>query len=122
LFSRFFPDPEKAKKSKTANPYTSVTEWFTEGNTLDISDVLTIAHYKKALMQVTGLHDLVKKFHPKLSENQTLLLMEFVLHGLAEYSQLNKNFLNGGFGFSDMFDSLFNAGEFEDEDDDIDFK
>jgi magnesium chelatase subunit I len=122
LFSRFFPDPEKAKKSKTANPYTSVTEWFTEGNTLDISDALTIAQYKKALMQVTGLHDLVKKFHPKLSENQTLLLMEFVLHGLAEYSQLSKNFLNGGFGFSDMFDSLFNAGEFEDEDDDIDFK
>ncbi|HMI05507.1 MAG TPA: sigma 54-interacting transcriptional regulator [Pedobacter sp.] len=122
LFSRFFPDPEKAKKSKTANPYTSVTEWFTEGNTLDISDALTIAQYKKALTQVTGLHELVKKFHPKLSENQTLLLMEFVLHGLAEYSQLNKNFLNGGFGFSDMFDSLFNAGEFEDEDDDIDFK
>lgn len=122
LFSRFFPDPEKAKKSKTANPYTAVAEWFTEGNTLDISDALTIAQYKKALIQVTGLQDLVKKFHPKLSENQTLLLMEFVLHGLAEYSQLNKNFLNGGFGFSDMFDSLFNAGEFEDEDDDVDFK
>lgn len=120
LFSRFFPDPEKAKKSKTANPYTSVTEWFTEGNTLDISDSLTLSQYKKDLMQVTGLYDLVKKFHPKLSENQTLFLMEFVLHGLAEYSQLNKNFLNGGFGFSDMFDSLFSAGEFGDEDDDID--
>lgn len=122
LFAKFFPDPEKAKKSKTANPYTSVTEWFTEGNTLDISDALTFPQYKKELMQVTGLYDLVKKFHPKLSENQTLLLMEFVLHGLAEYSQLNKNFLNGGFGFSDMFDSLFNAGDFEDDDEDIDFK
>lgn len=122
LFAKFFPDPEKAKKSKTANPYTSVTEWFTEGNTLDISDALTLLQYKKELMQVTGLYDLVKKFHPKLSENQTLLLMEFVLHGLAEYSQLNKSFLNGGFGFSDMFDSLFNAGDFEDEDEDIDFK
>ncbi|HKG06672.1 MAG TPA: hypothetical protein VKB19_09460, partial [Pedobacter sp.] len=122
LFSRFFPDPEKAKKSKSANPYTAVTEWFTEGNTLDISDSLTFAQYKKGLMGVTGLHDLVKKFHPKLSENQTLLLMEFVLHGLAEHSQLNKNYLDGGFGFSDMFDSLFSAGEFDDEDDDIDFK
>jgi magnesium chelatase subunit I len=122
LFTRFFPDPEKAKKSKSANPYTLITEWFTEGNTLDISDSLTLSKYKKGLMEVSGLYDLVKKFHPKLSENQTLLLMEFVLHGLAEHSQLNKNYLDGGFGFSDMFDSLFNAGEFEDEDDDTDFR
>jgi len=119
LFNRYFPDPEKAKKSKTANPYQLITDWFTDGNTLDITDNLTAAQYEKALMQVEGLHDLVKKFHPKLSANQTLLLMEFVLHGLAEYSQLNKNYLSGGFGFSDMFDSLFNT-ELED-DDDIDF-
>ncbi|MES2456486.1 MAG: sigma 54-interacting transcriptional regulator [Bacteroidota bacterium] len=121
LFVRFFPDPEKAKKSKSANPYTAVTEWFTEGNSLDIADNLTLPKYKKSLMEVSGLYDLVKKFHPKLSENQTLLLMEFVLHGLAEHSQLNKNYLDGGFGFSDMFDSLFNAGDLED-DDDIDFR
>ena len=86
LFARYFPDPEKAKKSKAANPYNLVTEWFTDGNTLDLSDALTGVKYKKELMRVTGLFDLVKKFHPKLSENQTLLLMEFVLHGLAEHS------------------------------------
>ena len=73
-------------------------------------------------MQVEGLFDLVKKFHPKLSANQTLLLMEFVLHGLAEYSQLNKKYLDSGFGFSDMFDSLFNTELGEDEEDDIDFR
>lgn len=121
LFARYFPDPEKAKKSKTANPYNSITEWFTEGNTLDISDSLTAGKYKKELMRVTGLYDLVKKFHPKLSENQTLLLMEFVLHGLAEHSQLSKKYLDGGFGFSDMFESLFNTG-LEDDEDDIDFR
>ncbi|MCX2478798.1 sigma 54-interacting transcriptional regulator [Pedobacter sp. MC2016-15] len=123
LFSRFFPDPEKAKKSKTANPYQEITDWFTDGNTLDIADGLTAAQYKKELMQVKGLNELVKKFHPKLSANQTLLLMEFVLHGLAEYSQLSKKYLDGGFGFSDMFDSLFNTEIGEDEDDeDIDFR
>lgn len=119
LFARYFPDPELAKKSKTVNPFTKITEWFTEGNTLDLADDLTFAKYKNYLMGVDGLNDLVKKFHPKLSENQTLLLMEFVLHGLAEFSQLNKNYLNGGFGFSDMFDSLFNADDLigDDEDD-----
>ncbi|WP_316812675.1 sigma 54-interacting transcriptional regulator [Pedobacter heparinus] len=115
LFARYFPDPEKAKKSKSANPYLIITEWFTEGHTLDISDQLNNAQYKKELMKAAGLYDLVKKFHPKISENQTLLLMEFALHGLAEYSQLNKKYLEGGFGFSDMFDSLFNM-DTEDED------
>lgn len=118
LFARYFPDPEKAKKSKTANPYATITEWFTEGHTLDISDDLSNTQYKKELMKVAGLYDLVKKLHPKVSDNQMLLLMEFALHGLAEYSQLNKKYLEGGFGFSDMFDSLFNIDpEEEDEDD-----
>ena len=121
LFARYFPDPEKAKKSKNANPYNSITEWFTEGNTIDISDALNASKYKKTLMEVPGLYDLIKKFHPKLSENQTLLLMEFVLHGLAEHSQLNKKYLDGGFGFSDMFDSLFSS-DFEADDDDVDFR
>ncbi len=40
---------------------------------------------------------------------------------LAEYSQLSKKYLQSGFGFSDMFDSLF-SGDLDDEDDDFDFK
>lgn len=121
LFNRYFPDPEKAKKSKSANPYLTVTEWFAEGNTVDLSDRMTLAAYKKGLMQVEGLGELVKKFHPKLSANQTLLMMEFALHGLAEYSQLNKKYLESGFGFSDMFDSLFSTGP-DDDEDDLDFR
>lgn len=117
LFTRYFPDPEKAKKSKNANPYAKITEWFTEGNTLTIGDELISSTYKANLLKVDGLQELVKKFHPKLSENQTLLLMEFVLHGLAECSQLNKDYLNNGFGFSDMFDSLFNIDLADDEED-----
>lgn len=115
LFTRYLPDPEKAKKSKSANPYLVIAEWFTEGNTLALSDHLSTPQYKKELMKVEGLYDLIKGFHPKLSENQTLLLMELTLHGLAEYSQLSKKYLEGGFGFSDMFDSLFNI-DLQDED------
>ena len=69
------------------------------------------------LNSVTGLKGLVKKFHPRITENQELLLMEFVLHGLAEFSQLNKGFLDNGFAFSDMFNSLFNL---QPDDDDLD--
>ncbi len=116
LFVRYFPDPEKAKKSKSANPYEEIIEWFTEGNNLDIIDSLTDIQYKKSLMEVPGLYNMVKKFHPKLNEQENLLFMEFVLHGLAEYSQLSKTFLNEGFAFGDMFGSLFNA-DFDDEED-----
>ena len=118
LFARYFPDPTRAKKSKTANPFTAITAWFTDGNTIDIDDNLSLQEYKSELEKVDGLAALVGDFHPKLSDNQKLLMMEFVLHGLSEFSQLSKNYLNGGFGFSDMFDSLFsNEQSDEDEDD-----
>src|SRR5476651_1914481 len=120
LLLQYFPDPEKAKKSKKANPYAQIIEWFGNGNTLSVIDDLPFPEYKKVLNSVTGLKDLVKTFHPKLSENQQLLLMEFILHGLAEFSQLNKGFLDNGFAFSDMFDSLFNLQPDDDDDLDLD--
>ncbi len=117
LMLQYFPDPEKAKKSKKANPYAAVTAWFSDANNVALIDDLPLKEYKDALNSVAGLRDIVKTFHPKLSENQQLLLMEFILHGLAEFSQLNKGFLDNGFAFSDMFDSLFNL---QPDDDDLD--
>ncbi|MFD2863052.1 sigma 54-interacting transcriptional regulator [Mucilaginibacter antarcticus] len=116
LFAKYFPDPEKAKKAKAPNPYTKIINWFSDGNTLAVLDDLPLAEYKNALNQVTGLKELIKQFHPSLAETQRLILMEFVLHGLAEYSQLSKGFLDNGFAFSDMFNSLFNL---QPDDDDL---
>jgi len=115
LFTQYFPHPEKAKKAKNENPYASIVDWFTLGNEVSLTDALSDSQYKKTLMEVPGLHALVKKLHPKLVESQQLLLMEFVLHGLAEYSQLSKNYLQGGIGFTDMLGSLFD-GDFSEED------
>jgi len=85
-----------------------------------ITKANTFAEYKKVLTSVNGLKELVKQFHPRLVESQQLILMEFVLHGLAEFSQLSKGFLDNGFGFSDMFNSLFNLQP--DDDDDLDIE
>ncbi|HTI59789.1 sigma 54-interacting transcriptional regulator [Mucilaginibacter sp.] len=117
LLLQFFPDPEKAKKSKTPNPYAEIINWFSDANTVLLDDNLPFEEYKNNLNSVTGLKELVKKLHPSLTTNQQLLLMEFVLHGLAEFSQLNKGFLDNGFAFSDMFNSLFNL---EPDEDDLD--
>ena len=116
LLLQFFPDPEKVKKTKGANPYAEIINWFGDSNTLLLDDNSPFDEYKKSLNSVPGLKDLVKKLHPTLTNNQQLLLMEFVLHGLAEFSQLNKGFLDNGFAFSDMFNSLFNL----EPDDDLD--
>lgn len=117
LLLNYFPEPEKAKKSKKPNPYAEIITWFSAGNNISIIDDLPNQEYKKLLLSVPGLKDLVKKNHPSLSENNQLLLMEFVLHGLAEFSQVNKGYLDNGYSFSDMFDSLFNMKK----DDDLDF-
>src|ERR1700753_1277844 len=115
LLVKFFPDPEKAKKAKAPNPYAQIINWFGDGNTLAVLDDVSLGDYKKALNSVTGLEELVKQFHPRLDESQQLVLMEVVLHGLAEFSQLNKGFLDNGFAFSDMFNSLFNLQPDEDD-------
>jgi magnesium chelatase subunit I len=115
LLVQFFPDPEKAKKAKAPNPYSEIVNWFGDGHSLSVIDELPLHEYKKALNSVAGLKALVKKFHPRLTENQELLLMEFVLHGLSEFSQLSKGLLDNGFAFSDMFNSLFNLQPDEDD-------
>lgn len=114
LMVQYFPDPEKQKRSKSPNPYSEIINWFGEGNTVNIHDNLSLQDYVEVLYNVPGLKNVVKQFHPRLNESQTLLLMEFLLHGLAEFSQLSKSYLDNGYGFKDMFDSLFNA-EFDDE-------
>lgn len=116
LMATYFPDPEKIKKAKTANPYSDIINWFAAGNTISLEDNLSLEEYVKALESVPGLKAVIKQFHPKLSKNQDALLMEFLLHGLSEFSLINKSFLDKGFGFDDMFNSLFSA-EFEDGED-----
>jgi len=115
LMLNYFPDPEKLKKAKATNPYTDIINWFAIGNTISLVDDLSLEEYISALESVPGLKTVIKTFHKTLSKNQQILLMEFLLHGLSEFSLINKSFLDKGFSFNDMFNSLFNT-EFEDDD------
>ena len=118
LMITYFPDPEKLKKSKSINPYADIISWFAAGNTISLVDDLSLGEYKKSLESVPGLKNVIKQFHPRLSDNQKVLLMEFLLHGLAEFSLINKSFLDKGFSFADMFNSLFSPEFKDDEDED----
>src|ERR1700754_2335114 len=69
LLLQFFPDPEKAKKTKAPNPYAEIINWFGDSNTVLLNDDLPFEEYKSALNAVGGLKELVKKIHPRLVES-----------------------------------------------------
>ncbi len=120
-FVKYFPNPEdkRKQKQKEKNPYRKIVEWFGEGKEIDILNDLSNSEYKKLLLSVPGLEDLVKTYHRDLKEQDKLFFMEFALHGLAEYSQLSKKQLTAGIQFKDLLSSMFSMpSEFDESDDD----
>lgn len=117
LFSNYFPDPERAKKSKKENPYQEILDWFNDGNEIDVLNNLTDREYDRVLTSIPGLKDVVKKFVPEARSKEQLLLMEFCLHGLAEFSQISKKSLEKGVKFKDVMSGILNLkGGAEDDD------
>lgn len=122
LFSEQFPNPETVKKGKDKNPYQSITHWFGQGNILDIHSDTAEKDYRQKLMEVPGLFDLVKKYHPKASEQEIYFMMEFALHGLAEFSMISKSKLErGGMQFKDILSGMFQMSGKDEHDEDEDF-
>lgn len=74
------------------------------------------ADFEKTLKAVPGLLDLVNEFHKGQDAAMKLFLMEFALHGLAEYSLISKHHLTAGHQFKDLLSSMFSPPS-PDEDD-----
>lgn len=133
-FVQHFPAPEKAKKtgnrkmaekeSAGGGAYQSIIQWFNDGHSIDLLNELSQKAYAEVLKSVPGLQKLVDQYHPKVTPDEKLFLMEFVLHGLAEYSLLSKHQLQAGTQFSDLFSSMFTDSsldildQFEEDDQD----
>jgi len=123
VFEKNFPSPELLKKRKEQNPYVLITTWFAKNNIVDILSNATNDEYKKILIGIPGLQKIVEQYKPDADENLSLLYMEFILHGLSEYSQLSKLRLESGFQFKDMLSSMFKMSDVEemDPEDDPDY-
>ncbi|HPH81841.1 MAG TPA: magnesium chelatase [Flavobacteriales bacterium] len=115
LFVNYFPDPERFKRKKEANPYETILNWFNSNHEIDLMLEDKTANYANKLKSVNGLKELIDQFYKSLSENDKLLLMEFVLYGLAAFSQLNRLALDNGMLFKDLFSSVFSADDLDDE-------
>jgi len=119
-FLHYFPDPDKFRKQKEKSPYKKVANWFGDGNTVDLLHDSSQAEFEQKLKSIPGLLDLVNEFHRDQDAASKLFLMEFALHGLAEYSLISKHNLTAGLQFKDLLSSMFTLprpGQ-EDEDDD----
>lgn len=121
-FLNFFPDPEKSKKSKI-NPYAKVVEWFGAGNEMEMPADMTDREYIARLKTIDGLDDFVDMLSAYGDPEEKLFMMEFALHGMAEFSLVGKQALDQGMKFQDLVSSMFSGpGEddydFEDDDDD----
>ncbi len=121
-FINYFPDPDKFRKQKEKSPYKKISNWFGEGNTVDLLHDMSQSEFEKQINAIPGLRDLVKEFHPNQDIPTTLFLMEFALHGLAEFSLISKHSLTAGLQFKDLLSSMFTLpkpDEGDDEDDEI---
>jgi magnesium chelatase subunit I len=108
LFTQYFPDPEEIRKRKDANsPYKTITDWFGNGNMIDLLHDATDKAYIEILNSVPGLKELVDGKYAKQSTNYKLFLMELALYGLAEYSLLSKHAIERGMQFKDLISSMF---------------
>jgi magnesium chelatase subunit I len=116
VFENYFPSPEKVKKNQNGNPYQSIISWFGKENSLDLVKDISDTEYEQLLKQIPGLADLTKKYFPQDNSKAQLVLMEFVLHGLAEFSMLSKYRLDTSIQFKDMLSSMFSLSSDEDED------
>lgn len=120
-FVNYFPDPEKFRKQKEKSPYKKISDWFGEGNTIDLLHDMPQADFEKKIKNVPGLADLINSFHKHQDAGAKLFLMEFALHGLAEFSLISKHHLTAGLQFKDLLSSMFKLprpGQQEEEDDD----
>ncbi|MCF8260237.1 MAG: magnesium chelatase [Melioribacteraceae bacterium] len=115
LFNQLFPSPEKIKREHEENPYKEIMQFFAKGKSVDILNHFSNEDYRKKLDEVPGLKEIVQKHHANVKNDEKYLLMEFALHGLAEYSILSKSRIEFGAKFKDMLSSMFTMSD-DDED------
>jgi magnesium chelatase subunit I len=128
IFTQYFPDPQAPKKGKDfistgksgskdkPGPYQKIVDWFGKGNDLVLLQNDTDADHIANLYKVEGLYGVVKQYYPDANEARSGILMEFLLHGLSEFSLISKKGVEkGGYSFADMLGSMLNMS-FSEED------
>jgi magnesium chelatase subunit I len=106
LFLQYFPKIEKLKKQDQETPYDPVLNWFITSDAFELPDEADETTYTSALLSVTPLVQLLKKYQPNVASADIPFLLEFILWSLVELKQLSKKRTADGLSFNDAFDHL----------------
>jgi magnesium chelatase subunit I len=106
LFLQYFPKIEKLKKQDQETPYDPVLNWFITADAFELPDEADETTYTSALLSVTPLVQLLKKYQPNVASADIPFLLEFILWSLVELKQLSKKRTADGLSFNDAFDHL----------------
>lgn len=108
-FLEIFPNPEKLKRGKEKDPFGTIRAWFSGGNSVNLLNDDKDTSYKKAIDKVAGLRKLVE--YEDVPSEDIYVYMELVLHGLAEFNVINKDYIESKFSFHDYLANML--GDFE---------
>ena len=103
-FLELFPNPEKLKRGREKDPYGTIRAWFSGGNGVNLLNDEKDSSYKKALDKVAGLRKIVE--HEDVKKEDVYTYMELVLHGLAEFNVINKDYIESKFTFHDYLANM----------------
>ena len=106
LFPDFFPRIQKLEQKDAESPYEDLILWFFDREGLDLLDESTDKEYKELLNNITPLERLINKYQPKIREEDSYFLKEFLLWGLVANKKLSKHRYTSGYKFKDMYGSF----------------
>jgi len=112
VFLRHFPKPSKDRprgESAESNPYEPITDYFSSGKKLELSDTLPLPEYKKRLDSVNGLCEVVKEYFDSKDDRELLLRMEFVLEALHQNNMISREVHDTVLQYSDVFSKMLSG-------------
>lgn len=104
-FPAYFPKIEKLEKPNEKNAYQETIDWFFNESGVELLDDTTDEEYKRQLDSIIPLKQLILKYQPEIPAEDQYFLKEFILWGLAEFKKLNKDRLDEGYQFKDLYGS-----------------
>lgn len=114
LFLEKYPNPDVLKRGQERDPYGTIRAYFAGGNVLDLLNEDSDENYKKALDSVAGLKKLAES--ADIPKEDTYAYMELILHGLAQFDVINRDFVESKLVFRDLLaDMLGDDDLFDDE-------
>ena len=110
LFVEFFPKIAKLQKQDEESPYDDIVSWFfNQKDGFELLDDLRDKEYKSMLSAISPLDDLLGKYQPNLTKQDSFFVKEFVLWALVEFKLLSKHRFTEGVQFKDPYGSFISG-------------